>query len=452
MTVEQSGLFDTPAISVSTLTRSAKTFLEQRFPLQWIYGEISNVTCAASGHWYFTLKDELAQVRCTFFRTRNQWLDWRPREGMAVEVRALVTLYEARAEFQLNVQDMRLAGRGALYEAFEKLKARLAAEGLFAAERKRGLPAFARVIGVITSPAAAALRDVVTTLRRRLPLASVILYPTPVQGEGAASRIAAALQLASARGECDVLILCRGGGSIEDLWPCNEESVARAIAASVIPVISGVGHETDFTIADFVADLRAPTPTGAAELASAHGIDLDGRLKRAQRSLARGLSSLFERHQQTLDHLERRLIDPRSQIRQQHARLRSTHQALERIVMHRLELSTQRLNSLRQRLLRSGPAFAPDRNTAALLQRRLQDASARMLTLKADRLAALESRLNDLNPANVLRRGYAIVTSGHGEVVLDANVLKAGERIRIQFRRGSADAAIESTARTGNTS
>lgn len=426
MTVEQSGLFDTPAISVSSLTRSAKTFLEQRFPLQWIYGEISNVTCAASGHWYFTLKDELAQVRCIFFRTRNQWLDWRPREGMAVEVRALVTLYEARAEFQLNVQDMRLAGRGALYEAFEKLKARLAAEGLFAAERKRALPAFARVIGVITSPAAAALRDVVTTLRRRLPLASVILYPTPVQGEGAASRIAAALQLASARGECDVLILCRGGGSIEDLWSCNEEIVARAIAASAIPVISGVGHETDFTIADFVADLRAPTPTGAAELASAHGIDLRARLRRADQALRRRLASLFERHQQTLDHLERRLVHPRSRMRQQQrTRLRGAHQALERIVMHRLELSAHRLGMLR---------------------RRLQDASARMLTLKADRLAASESRLNDLNPTNVLRRGYAIVTAGSGQVVFDAAVLKAGEQVRLQFGQGSADAAIRSTA------
>lgn len=442
MTVDQKQFFDTPAISVSALTRSAKVFLEQRFPLQWVQGEISNFTRAASGHWYFTLKDEFAQVRCTFFRARNQWQDWQPREGMAVEVRALVTLYEARAEFQLNVQGMRQAGRGALYEAFEKLKARLAAEGLFAAERKRPLPQFAKCIGIITSPAAAALRDVITTLRRRMPMAAVILYPTPVQGDGAAARMAAAIRLASLRAECDVLIVCRGGGSIEDLWCCNEEIVARAIAASQIPIISGIGHETDFTIADFVADVRAPTPTGAAELASIQSADLRERLFSAQRKLRRALDNLFDRHQQTLDHFERRLVDPRQRITQQRMRLAAAYHALQRIGLHRFELARHELNALTRRMLHQAPDLQRARSHCEALKTQLAFGMERALNSRTSRIAALCARLEDLNPRNVLRRGYAIVANDAG-VVTDAQQLAQNDRVRIQFGRGRAEAAIE---------
>ena len=244
----------------------AKDLLEQAFPLLWVSGEISNIKCYGSGHWYFSLKDSDAQVRCVMFREKNQYLGWQPQDGMQVEVRALVTLYPARGDFQLNVETIRRVGLGTLFEAFEQLRARLGKEGLFDPGRKKILPLFPEQIGIITSPDGAALHDVLSTLRRRMPSLPVIVYPVPVQGIGASVKIAAAIQKAASRAECDVLILCRGGGSIEDLWAFNEEVVARAIAACSLPIISGVGHETDFTIADFVADIRAPTPTGASQL------------------------------------------------------------------------------------------------------------------------------------------------------------------------------------------
>lgn len=255
-----------PAVlSVSQLLRSARDMLERRFPLQWIAGEVSNLRPAASGHLYFTIKDESAQVDCVMFKSRAAVLDWEPADGLRVEVRALVTLYEPRGRFQLNVEGMRRAGLGPLYERFLKLKDKLEREGLFDADAKRPIPEHPAQIGVVTSLAAAALRDVLTTLRRRNPSIPVVVYPAPVQGEGAAAKLVQAFAAANARAECDVLLLVRGGGSIEDLWQFNEESLARAIRASAIPVVVGVGHETDFTIADFAADARAPTPTAAAE-------------------------------------------------------------------------------------------------------------------------------------------------------------------------------------------
>ncbi|MGA0844823.1 MAG: exodeoxyribonuclease VII large subunit, partial [Arenicellales bacterium] len=259
----------TPAVmTVSQLNQTVGRLLERSFPLTWVAGELSNVTRAASGHWYFTLKDAGAQVRAVMFRGRAQYVDFSPREGDKVEVRATVGLYAARGDFQLNVENMRRAGVGNLYEAFLRLKSKLAAEGLFDQERKRALPVFPRTIGVVTSPQAAALRDILTALRRRVPHIQIVLYPTAVQGDGSAEKIAAAIQAASDRSECDLLLVCRGGGSLEDLWSFNDERVARAIFYCAVPVISGVGHETDVTIADFVADLRAPTPTAAAELAA----------------------------------------------------------------------------------------------------------------------------------------------------------------------------------------
>ncbi|MDE2117752.1 MAG: exodeoxyribonuclease VII large subunit, partial [Betaproteobacteria bacterium] len=231
--------------SVRELNLAAKQLLENGLPLLWVRGEISNFTCAASGHWYFSLKDEQAQVRCVMFRHKSQYLDWQPKNGMQVEVLALATLYEARGDFQLTLEQMRSAGLGVLYEAFERLKRKLEGEGLFDAARKRTLPFFPAQIGIVTSPQAAALRDVLTTLSRRMPGIPIVLYPVPVQGEGAAQKIAQAIRLANERAECDVLLVCRGGGSLEDLWAFNEEVVARAIDASKIPGVSGVGHETD---------------------------------------------------------------------------------------------------------------------------------------------------------------------------------------------------------------
>ncbi|MEO7729073.1 MAG: exodeoxyribonuclease VII large subunit, partial [Burkholderiales bacterium] len=304
-------------IGVAALNRLAKELIEQNLPLMWVAGEISNFMRAASGHCYFSLKDGQAQVRCVMFRHKAQMHDWQPENGMQVEVRALPSFYEARGEFQLNVEAMRRAGLGALYAAFEKLKGMLQAEGLFAEESKKKIPRFARSIGIVTSPQAAALRDVLTTLSRRMPSIPVILYPTTVQGEGAGAKIAAAIALADARAECDVLIVCRGGGSIEDLWAFNEEVLARAIDACVLPVICGVGHETDFTIADFVADVRAPTPTAAAQLACPNCVDLREGAAHLQHRLKRVMERALERRMQHVDSLARRLVHPGERIANQ---------------------------------------------------------------------------------------------------------------------------------------
>ena len=257
-----------PVLTVTALNAQVARLLERTFPLTWIGGEISNFTKASSGHWYFTLKDDAAQVRAVMFRGRAQFAGFIPREGDKVEVRALVTLYGARGDYQINVEAIRRAGVGALYEAFLRLKDKLTAQGLFDQDRKRAMPMFTRSVGIVTSPQAAALRDVLTALQRRAPHLRIVLYPAPVQGQGAALKIADAIAVASHRAEVDVLLVVRGGGSIEDLWSFNEEVVARAIAGCSVPVISGVGHETDFTIADFAADMRAATPTAAAELAA----------------------------------------------------------------------------------------------------------------------------------------------------------------------------------------
>src|SRR5712671_347416 len=286
----------TDVLSVSELLRSVRDTLERRFPLAWVRGEVSNLSRPGSGHCYFTLKDGAAQVDCVMFRSRLAALDWELRDGARVEARALVTLYEPRGRFQLNVEALRPAGMGPLYERFVRLKEKLEREGLFDAAAKRALPQLPRAIGVLTSLRAAALHDVLQTLERRNRSLSVIVYPVPVQGEGAAARIAAMLATASARGECDVLLLVRGGGSIEDLWQFNEESVARAIRACAIPVVVGVGHETDFTIADFAADRRAPTPTAAAELVSPSRAELLSRVAECIRCLARGARARLQHH------------------------------------------------------------------------------------------------------------------------------------------------------------
>ncbi len=310
-----------PVVTVTELNRRVRALLENQFEMLWVAGELSNVKRAASGHWYFCLKDPGAQIECAMFRTRAQFLDFRPEDGLKVEVRARVTLYEPRGNYQLVVEEIRKAGLGALYEAFAKLKEKLEAEGLFDAARKRPLPAFPRAIGIVTSPAAAALRDVLTTLKRRAPMVPVVLYPAQVQGEGAGAQVARAIQVANARGECDVLIVCRGGGSLEDLWAFNEEVVARAIFASRLPVVSGVGHETDYSIADFVADQRAATPTAAAVAASPDRAALAEHVAAQRRRLARDLRRIVERGAQRLDHASRRLLTPAQRIARDRERL-----------------------------------------------------------------------------------------------------------------------------------
>lgn len=429
-------------LSVTELNRSVRLLLEQTLPLAWVAGEISNLTVAASGHWYFALKDKQAQVRCVMFRSRAMALDFRPQEGMQVELRATPALYEARGEFQLNVDFMRRAGLGALFEQFERLKARLAAEGLFASERKRALPAFPRRIGIVTSPAAAALRDVLTTLRRRMPGIEVVLYPTPVQGEGAALQIAQALRKAGERAEVELLIVCRGGGSIEDLWAFNEEVVARAIAASPLPVISGVGHETDVTIADFVADRRAPTPTAAAELASPNRVELSARLQQLLRRLTRDVERTLQSGGQRLDYAARRLVHPGQRLEKQRLLLRQLQGRLRQAWQRRSEQAEWRVAAAAQRL----PQLRPDVATLQLrrrqLQQRMQTALQRRLELAQLQLQHLALRLQQLSPDAVLQRGYSIVETADGSVISDATQLQPEQTLRLRLAKGRAGVKV----------
>ena len=429
-------------ISVTQLNAMARRLIEQRLPLLWVAGEISNLTRAASGHCYFSLKDDRSQVRCVLFRHRLQYIDWAPANGMQVEVRAAPSLYEGRGEFQLNVEFMRRAGLGVLFEKFEKLKAGLGAEGLFVPGRKKRLPGFARRIGIVTSPAAAALRDVLTTLKRRMPALPIVLYPTPVQGEGAAQRIVAALQVASARRECDVLILCRGGGSIEDLWAFNEEIVARALSACAIPVICGVGHETDFTIADFVADARAPTPTGAAQLAIPDRVELQRHLRTLHQRGRRALARHLERDMQRVDYLGRRVTHPGERIRNQQSHLAHLAVRLARCAAHHFDQRAFRMRGVARRLAAAATDVSALQADHQRLAKRLVAAALRANERRGADLARLAAHLSALNPKLVLERGYAIVAGQDGSIIHDAAQLSAGDPVQITLARGGADAVI----------
>lgn len=424
------------AIPVSELNRRARALLENNFPPLWVSGEISNLTKHASGHWYFSLKDEKAQVRCVMFRHRNQYLDFTAKEGMQVEARVNVSLYEPRGDFQLNVESMRPGGLGALYEAFAKLKAKLEAEGLFAEERKQALPAFPTQIGIVTSPQAAALRDVLTTLKRRMPSIPVVLYPTPVQGRGACLSIAQAINTANKRRECDVLILCRGGGSIEDMWEFNEEIVARAIADSQIPIVCGVGHETDFTIADFVADMRAPTPTAAAELASPNRADLAHKVEVFADRLSRQWLRTIESRMQHLDHLSKRLVHPGERLRHQTAQLGQLKQRLLQATQHGMDTRRWRLQQVRGQMFAARPDVGRRRQTQAHLATRLTLVMQQHLKHAQQTVANLTTHLAHLNPQAVLERGYSIVRDAAGRVVRDSSAVEVGNELGVTFAVG----------------
>ena len=386
-------------LTVSELNRLAREVLEHTFPLFWISGEVSNFTRAASGHWYFSLKDNTAQVKCVMFKGRNAYVDFMPREGDKIEARCTVTLYEARGDFQLTVEFVQKAGLGALFEAFEKLKIKLEHEGLFDAAFKKPIPKYPKTIGIVTSPDAAALRDVLTTLKRRNPNIDVIIYSTPVQGKGAAALIAKAIHTANKRAECDTLIICRGGGSMEDLWQFNEEIVARAIDDSAIPTISGVGHETDFTICDFVADMRAATPTSAAELACIDTANLRNQVISLQNQLNKQITFTLNQYAQKLDFLARRLISPTQQL-------------------------AAKINQLNQ------------------LRHLMDIALQRYLQIHNQHLLMLKNSLAQLNPKNVLSRGYAMVHDEAGQIIKSTQQLKVGNAVNFTFEQGSAGATI----------
>ena len=434
-----------PVIPVSLLNRMARERLESAFPLCWVAGEISNLTYAASGHVYFTLKDAQAQVRCVMYRNRAQLLGWRLANGQRIEARVLVTLYEARGDFQLNVENARQAGTGNLYEEFLRRKARLDAEGLFAPEHKRDLPAFPRRIGLITSPQAAALRDALTTLRRRAPQVGIVLYPTPVQGAGAAREIVAALRVAGERKECDLLILCRGGGSLEDLWEFNDEALARAIRACPLPVISGVGHETDFTLADFAADCRAPTPTAAAELAAPARESLLNHLLMLHAQLHRQTAHRLEQYGQRLDLLAHRLQHPAQRLAAQTDRLNSLQHRLRGALAESGARGRRTLADLSHRLLLARPECSTLARRLATLPIRLDTAWQQRQSHRAAALTRLSDSLEHLNPQNVLGRGYSIVSDGQGSIVRDSRTLEPNDVLLVSFHSGHAQAQVTST-------
>ncbi len=435
-----------PVISVSELNRLVRAAIEKNLPLTWVNGEISNLRRYDSGHVYFTLKDASAQVDCVMFRHKVQHLDWQPADGMRVEVRALATVYEARGKYQLNIEAMRRAGLGALYEAFERLKARLDVEGLFAKERKRKIPEFPRAIGVVTSPQAAALRDVLTTLKRRMPRIPVILYPAPVQGEGAAAKIMQAIATASTRAgqdQIDVLIVCRGGGSIEDLWSFNEEVVARAIHACSIPVVTGVGHETDFTIADFVADIRAATPTAAAEMVTPDRADLRAQIVQVRSQLMRTTHRLLEDHMQKLDYLQRRLVHPGERIAERQRHLAHLANRFTGAYKHAFQAREWALRAAAQRLNAARPDLRLLERHTQESGRRLTDAMQRVFERAQSRLTRAEAHIASLNPQLMLERGYSITQTADGAIVRDGGQLQTGQSLQLMFARGRAQVEVK---------
>ena len=429
-------------LTVTELNRLTRELLEQTFPLFWVSGEVSNFTRAASGHWYFSLKDAGAQVRCVMFKGRNNYVEFTPREGDKIEARATVTLYEARGDFQLTVEFVQRAGLGALFEAFEKLKAKLAHEGLFDAAFKKAIPKHPNTIGIVTSPDAAALRDVLTTLKRRNPNIKVIIYPTPVQGKGVAQLIANAIRTANERAEVDTLIICRGGGSLEDLWQFNEEVVARAIDDSAIPTISGVGHETDFTICDFVADMRAATPTAAAELACVDTSASKNQLKHAQNQLNRQMQFALNQHAQQLDFLARRLISPTQQLNNKKQQLMQFKNRMALAMQHQLNAQQQQLDFLVRRIVSPTEQIAQHNNQLTQLKNRMELSVKQQLQTQQQQLLRLKNSLEHLNPQAVLTRGYAFVQNSVGEIINSTAQLSPNDAVVLTFGTGVADAKI----------
>lgn len=435
-------------LSVSELNRLARQALESRFPLLRVSGEISNLTRAASGHLYFTLKDAQAQVRCTMWRNRAQLLAFRPENGMQVEARALVTLYEVRGDFQLGIEGLARAGTGSLFEAFLRLKDKLGAEGLFDAAGKRPLPRFPRRVGVITSPAAAAFQDVLAALRRRAPHLEVVLYPAPVQGDTAAALLTRMVQEAGRRVGHDgveALLVVRGGGSLEDLWAFNDEALARAIRACPVPVVSGVGHETDFTIADFVADLRAPTPTAAAELVSAGYHEAALHLAQWQRALATEIDNRLHGLAQRVDRAALRLIHPRERLRRSADTVAALQRRLTQALARQQERRRARLALAAQRLAARRPDITRADKHREQLALQLEQGIRRLLRDRHQRLGTLASHLAHLAPQAVLQRGYSITRDAAGNIVRASGDVAEDAGITVQLAHGSLTARVTGT-------
>lgn len=433
--------------TVTRLNSTVRMILEQDLGLVWLTGELSNLAMPSSGHWYFSLKDMSAQVRCAMFKGNNRRVPFRPQDGMQVLVQARVSLYEPRGDYQLIIESMQPAGDGMLALRFEELKRRLGAEGLFDEGRKRPLPREPRAVGLVTSATGAALYDMLTVLGRRAPDLPVFIYPTQVQGSAATAQIVAAIALANRRAEVDVLIVGRGGGSLEDLWCFNEEAVARAIVHSTIPVVSAVGHEVDVTISDFAADLRAPTPSAAAELVAP---DSSARAQRLVH-LHQRLTQAMNRHQTAARHgfvlLQKRLEhqDPKRRLEQQSQRLDELDRRLQQLLASRLHLGERRLASLELRLQAQSPEkhLAAGKRRHQLAEERLHALIARRRDLARHRLAMLSARLDGVSPLATLGRGYAIVRTPSGEVISRAGQVSAGQPLVTTLAEGHLRVRVE---------
>jgi exodeoxyribonuclease VII large subunit len=435
-------------LTVSQLNRLARNLLEESFPAVLVEGEISNLAMPSSGHWYLTLKDEQAQIRCAMFRNRNMLLRFKPKDGMQVVVKARLSLYEGRGDYQLIVDYMEPAGAGALQRAFELLKAKLLQEGLFDASRKRPLPTLPAHVAIITSPTGAAIRDIISVFRRRFPCTQLTIVPVSVQGEQSAPELLRALATVNARQGClsdvDVIVLARGGGSLEDLWSFNNEALARAIAASTLPVVSAVGHETDFTIADFVADVRAATPSAAAELLSPHQDDYRQLLRMQMRKLQNCMTKRLQHLRTQSMSLSRRLRHPGRRLQEQAQRLDRVELRMRRALQASLKQTHQRLALVRAGLLRHTPdaALAQRRQQAAWLQQRLQAAMRATVNEKARRLREQGHALHTVSPLATLGRGYAIVTQGD-TVLRSYEQTKPGATIQTRLAHGVILSKVE---------
>ena len=385
--------------SITEINKLVKELLQDNFPSIWVKGELSNFIEASSGHWYFTLKDNGAQARCTMFKGKNSQVKWIPKNGDLIEAQCKIGLYEQRGDYQLNISSLQQAGLGRLFEEFNKLKQKLDSEGLFNQEQKKSLPVYPNCIGVVTSPDAAVLRDVITTLKRRNKSLRIIIYPTPVQGKTAPQGIIDALRLANQRDEVDVLILCRGGGSIEDLWSFNDESVVREIYSSTLPIISAIGHQTDITISDFVADLRAPTPTAAAEIISNSYEELLGNLEYFKTNLSNIIQNKIEQLNQRIDFLEKGLVSPIQKISFQNDLIQALTNRMQITMSSRLEKYQEQIKSYKQ-------------------------------------------NLSHLNPNEILSRGYSIILNQNKNIINNASAMSVSDKIKIKFHKGDAEANI----------
>ena len=434
------------ALSVSELNRKARQLLEMHLSPVWVEGELTNLATPSSGHWYFTLKDQQAQVRCAMFRQHNLRVGFRPKEGTLVRVRAKVSLYEGRGDYQLIVETLEDAGLGALQRAFELLKKKLADEGLFNPEFKQPLPTLPQHIGVVTSATGAAIHDILTVLKRRYPIATVTVFPVAVQGKTAAPEIAGAIKLANETTavRCEVLIVGRGGGSLEDLWAFNEEIVARAIFASEIPIVSAVGHEIDFSIADFVADVRAPTPSAAAELVAPDLRDMLAAVISSDKTLQQLLRTQLHHLQQQLKLASARLKHPGQQLQEQTQHLDHLEIRLQRALFQQLQQRDAGFNHLYARLQQQSPV-----NTVKLLALQMQQLASRLqqqagqaFQRQQQELHRLSGLLHSVSPLNTLKRGYAIVSDSSGHVVSQINQLAIGDSAIARLADGNLELKV----------